>query len=127
MSGSELTMITNILVIDDEPRWVDFARTDLCMDFEVEVATNLDMALAKLKGNHYDLVIVSSRRLDVLESIKKEYPQERVVVATGQETVREAIAIYRLGVLDYFVKDFRREVVSQKIHAAIQVPVKASV
>ena len=60
------------------------------------------------------------------ESIKKEYPQERVVVATGQETVREAIAMYRLGVLDYFVKDFRREVVSQKIHAAIQVPVKAS-
>jgi DNA-binding NarL/FixJ family response regulator len=91
----------------------------------VEIATNLEEALAKLKKNRYDLIIASSRRLDVLEAINEKFPEKRVVVATGQPTTREAISIYRLGALGYFAKDFRREVMSEKIREAIQKPVKA--
>lgn len=119
-------MIARILIIDDEPRWINFARDNLGTTFEVEVATDLEEALAKLKKDRYDLIIASSRRLDALEAIGKEFPEKRVVVATGQPTTREAISIYRLGALDYFAKDFRREVVSDKICEAIQKPVKAS-
>jgi DNA-binding NtrC family response regulator len=117
-------MKIRILIIDDEPKWMQFARDDLGATFEVEVAIDLKTALAKLKENRYELIIASSRRLDVLEAIRKEYPQKRIVVATGQPTTREAISMYRLGVLDYFAKDFRREVVTQKIYEAIQKPVK---
>ena len=66
----------------------------------------------------------SSRRLDVLQAISKEYPQKKVVVVTAQPDTREAINMYRLGALDYFAKDFRREVVSEKIRGAIQKPIK---
>ncbi len=118
-------MIARILIIDDEPRWINFARDNLGTTFEVEVATDLEEALAKLKKDRYDLIIASSRRLDVLEAINEKFPEKRVVVATGQPTTREAITMYRFGVLDYFAKDFRREVVSDKICEAIQKPVKA--
>ena len=117
-------MKARILIIDDEPKWMQFARDNLGMAFEVEVAADLATALAKLKENRYDLIIASSRRLDVLEAIRRAYPEKRMVVATGQPTTREAINMYRLGALDYFAKDFRREVVSQKIREAIQKPVK---
>lgn len=118
-------MTARILIIDDEPRWIDSARCSLGTTFEVEVATDLEEALAKLKKDRYDLIVASSRRLDVLEAISKKFPAKRVVVATGQPTTREAITMYRFGVLDYFAKDFRREIVSDKVREAIQKPVKA--
>ena len=117
-------MTTRILIIDDEPRWINFAEDDLSTIFEVEVATSWEMALAKLKQNRYDLVIASSRWGHVLEVIRKEYPEERVVVVTSQPTTREAITMYRLGALDYFAKDFRESIVSKKIQETIQKPVK---
>ena len=117
-------MNARILVVDDEPRWLDFARDDLGAAFEVEVATDLETALAKLKKNLYDLVIASSGRLNILEAITNQFPRKRLVVATGQPTTREAITMYRLGAMDYFAKDFRSEVVSEKIHEALQKPGK---
>jgi DNA-binding NtrC family response regulator len=119
-------MNARILIIDDEPGWVTFAKDSLEMAFEVEVAADFETALAKLEKNQYDLIITSSRRLDVLEAIKKDYPEKRVVVASGQPTAGEAIATYRLGALDYFAKDFRQDVVWAKIQEAIRKPVRAS-
>jgi DNA-binding NtrC family response regulator len=112
-----------LLIVDDDPRWIQFAEVDLGEAFEVNVATGLENVLARLRQNHYDLIIVSSRRLDVVKLIHTQFPQKRVVVATGQETVGEAINAYRLGVYDYFAKDFRSEIISQKLDEAIQKPV----
>lgn len=119
-------MPARILIVDDEPRWLNFAREDLKVVFEVEVATNLEVALAKLEKSHYDLIIASSRRLDVLEAISQLYPKKPVVVATGQPTTHEAIKIYRLGAMDYFAKDFQPEVVSGKAREAIKKSAKKS-
>ena len=120
----EKPMPTRILIIDDEPKWLDFARNDLGTIFEVEVATNLKTALAKLKENGYKLIIASSHCLGILKALKEKYPEKRVVVATEQPTTSEAIDMYRLGVLDYFTKDFRHDVVSEIILEAIQKPVR---
>lgn len=118
-------MTARILIIDDEPKWITFAEDDLGTAFTVEVATDLETALAKLQADRYDLIIASSRRLDILEAIRKQYPGKRMVVVTGQPTTGEAIHMYRLGALDYFVKDFRRDVVAQKIREAIEKPAKS--
>lgn len=114
-------MKARILVIDDEPRWIQFARDDLGTTFDVEVAADLETALAMLAAakEPYALIIASSRQADVLEQISKKYPGEPIVVASGQPTTREAIDMYRLGALDYFPKDLQREVVSEKIYEAI--------
>jgi len=116
-------MTARVLIIDDEPRWVNFVRDNLGVEYEVDIATSFEDALATLrKGGCYDLLIVSSRWLDILEAIAKEYPDKLVVVATGQPTTGEAITVYRFGILDYFAKDFRFDVVSEKIQEAIKKP-----
>jgi DNA-binding NtrC family response regulator len=120
------TMPARILIVDDDPRWLNFAREDLEVIFEVDMATNLETALVKLEKSHYDLIIASSRRLDVLEAISQLYPKRPVVVATGQPTTHEAIRSYRLGAMDYFAKDFQPEVVSGKAREAIKKSAKKS-
>ncbi len=119
-------MATRILIIDDEPRWISFIKNDLGTSFEVEVANNLKTVLTKLRENHYKLIITGSNCLDILKAFNKKYPEKRVVVATGQPSTDEAINAYRLGVFDYFPKDFRPEVISEKIYDAIQKPTKVS-
>jgi DNA-binding NtrC family response regulator len=117
-------MTSRILAVDDEPKWLAFTREQLGKMFEVEVASNLETTLAMLKKTSFDLIIASSRRRDVLKAINENYPEERVIVATGQPTTREAIDTYRLGALDYFTKDFRAEVISAKVQEAMQKPHK---
>src|SRR5512137_15694 len=98
-------MKTRILIIDNEPRWLNFAKSDLGK-FEIVVARNVDSALAKLKRNRFDLVIASSNNLDVLREIAEKYADKRVVVTTIHPSTREALDVYRLGALRYFPKSF---------------------
>jgi DNA-binding NtrC family response regulator len=97
-----------ILIIDDEPHWLEFAKRDL-NKFEVVVASDTRTALAELVTNQFDLVIASSRRLDVLEVIVRRCSYTRVVVTTVQPTTREALAAYRVGAIRYFPKSFGRQ------------------
>ena len=100
-------METRILIIDDEPRWVKFAKSDLG-EFEIIVASDAKSALDELERDQFDLVIASSRRLDVLEVIAEKYSDKRVVVTTVRPTTQEALAAYRLGAMRYFAKSFGR-------------------
>jgi len=108
-------MKTRILIIDDEPRWIDFAKNDL-NKFEIVVAPDKETALAELEANQFDLVIASSRRLDVLEVIAEKYP---VVVMTVQPTTQEALAAYRLGAVRYFAKSFGRRDLYERVKEVI--------
>jgi len=117
-------MPAHILIIDDEPNWIDFAAADLDQIFDVELATNLEAVRQKLNEDRYELIIVGSGHSDILKIIREDYPGNRVVVATGQESIREAINVFRLGALDYFAKDFQRNFLSKKVFAVIQKPVK---
>ena len=116
-----MSMKGRILIIDDEPRWIEFAKGAL-ERFSIEVAPDLETALAKLEDNRYDLIIASSRRLNVLEIIAQRYPDKRTVVATVRPTTREAINAYRLGALDYFAKSFLSGDVADKVDEAIRKP-----
>ncbi|GEM_PF-1629160 len=98
-------MQKRILIIDDEPRWIEFARRDL-NEFEVAVAKDTEAAIAELAAAPYDVAIVSSRRLDVLKTIRDRFAGTRVVVATVQPTTQEALTAYRLGAVRYCTKSF---------------------
>ena len=111
-------MKTRILIIDDEPRWIDFAKSDLGK-FEVVAAPDTETALAELEANQFDLVIASSRRLDALEVIARKYSDERVVVTTVQPTTQEALAAYRLGAVRYFAKSFGRQDLFERVREVI--------
>lgn len=88
-----------ILLVDDEPRWIEFIKN--AFGAMVEVNNNI-----KTKG--YDLIILSSRMLDKVHEIKNNF-----IVATSQPTTQEAIKSYRLDAKDYFTKDFREFVIHE--------------
>ena len=109
-----------ILLIDDEPRWINFAQNDL-LDNQIEiiVASDLEKAIERLEKNQYDLVIASSRRLDVLEIIKERFDDKKVVITTVQPSVKEALASYRLGARDYFAKSFGQNDLRKRVEPLI--------
>lgn len=98
-------MKVRILIIDNEPRWLDFVKNDL-HKFEIVVAPDTKTALAELKKDKFDLVIASSKNLEILETISEKYSDKRVVVTTVQPSTREARDAYRLGAVRYFSKSF---------------------
>jgi len=111
-------MKTRILIIDDEPRWIDFAKNDLSK-FEIIVAHDAEVALAELAADQFDLVIASSRRLDVLKVIAEKYSDKQVVVTTVQPTTQEALTAYRLGAMRYFAKSFGRRDLFNRVEEII--------
>lgn len=111
-------MKTRILIIDDEPRWIEFAKSDL-NNFEIVVALDTDTAIAELEADRFDLVIASSRRLDVLEIIAEKYSDKQVVVTTVQPTTQEALMAYRLGARRYFAKSFGPQDLFERIRDVI--------
>jgi DNA-binding NtrC family response regulator len=120
----DMDMKIRILIIDDEPRWINFVRNDL-QKFEIVVAPDAETALAELEADLFDLVIASSRRLDVLQVIAAKYADKRVVVTTIQPTTQEALAAYRLGAMRYFAKSFAQEDLLNRVQEIISGPANA--
>ena len=113
-----------ILIIDDEPRWIDFATSDLSK-FQIVVARDIETAIDELEADQFDLVIASSRRLDVLDTIRKRFSEKRVVVMTVQPTTQEALTAYRLGAIRYFPKSFSRRDLLNRVREVIPVSANA--
>jgi DNA-binding NtrC family response regulator len=98
-------MKVRILIIDNEPRWLDFVKSDL-HNFEFVIAPDAETALVELKKDKFELVINSSNNLEILETILKEYSVKHVIVTTVRPSTREARDAYRLGAIRYFPKSF---------------------
>jgi DNA-binding NtrC family response regulator len=113
-------MTTRILLVDDELHWIDFAKQDLDM-VEIVVAPDLETALKELEADRFDLVIASSRRLDLLQVIAEQHSDKKVVVTTMQPTTEEAIKAYHLGALRYFAKSFGWHDLFERINEVIPI------
>jgi DNA-binding NtrC family response regulator len=116
-------MKQRILIVDDQPEWVEFAKDEL-REYKLEVAENSETALQKLEKKHYDLIISNIRRLDVLQAIAEKYPDNHVVVMTISPSTREAATAYRLGAMDYFPRSFRSQSVLAVVEEAMRKAIK---
>lgn len=97
-----------ILIIDNEPRWLEFAQQDL-ITFEIVVAHNEQEAREQLEQDQFDLVVANASSMDILELIAAQYSEKKVVVTTVKPTTQEALRAYRSGALRYFSKSFGRQ------------------
>jgi len=111
-------MLTRILVVDDEPRWVNFARRELS-HFEVVVVQTLSEALAELRTDEFDLIIASSRKMDVIREIVERYPNKQVMVMTTRPTMDEAVTAYEYGAALYATKSFGPHALIEKIKGLV--------
>ncbi len=110
-----------ILVIDNEPHWIDFIKHNLTV-FEVTVVPNIEAALTELKTNQFDLIMVGSPQLKDLKAIEEKYADIPFVVTTIQRTSRETRDAYRLGAKRYFTKSFNQADILTQIEGVIPLP-----
>jgi DNA-binding NtrC family response regulator len=107
-------MKIRMLIIDNEPRWLDFVKNEL-HTFEIVVAPDIETALKELGKDQFELVVASSNNLEVLETISQKYSDKSLVVTTIQPNTREARDVYRLGAIRYFPKSFTPKDLSKHV------------
>jgi len=100
-----------VLVIDDEPRWGKF-----CLELGYTVKKSIE--LEELKNTNFDVYIVSDRQPLVLFEVLKSLGK-RFIIATSQPIARGAISAYRLSAACYIAKDFREEVIREKVEKVV--------
>jgi DNA-binding NtrC family response regulator len=99
-----------VLVVDDEEVVRLGYRRVLSTDsFRVMAAGNGREALEMMTGDRFDVVLLDLRMpgmdgLEVLEAIKKQWPESEVVVVTGFPSIETAKAAVKLGAYDYLAK-----------------------
>jgi DNA-binding NtrC family response regulator len=116
----------NILVIDDDRIILDSLCEFLRVEgFEAVGAETFKEALAKLAEEDYCLVITDvnlpdGNGLDLLHTIRRDYPQTVTIVITGYGTIESAVQAIKLGAYDYLTKP----IVDDDLRLAVERAIK---
>ena len=100
----------NILVVDDDKIILDSLREFLSLEgFQTSGTETLKSAEDKLRKNNYSLVIADINLPDgdgfeLLDIIRKNYPQTVSIVITGYGTIESAVRAIKQGAYDYLTK-----------------------
>jgi DNA-binding NtrC family response regulator len=109
----------SVLVVDDEPIVCHSVRKILAkQSCAVEEAFDVDVAMRKMKLNKYDLVILDLKMpkrsgIEVLQSIREQYPDVPVVMVSGYASIESAIEATRLGAFNFIPKPFTPDELSK--------------
>jgi len=116
-----------VLVVDDE---VDFLETLVNRlkkrKFEAEGASSGEEALERLKGKHFDVVVLDIKMpggldgIETLREIRRIAPLAEVILLTGHASLETSIEGMKLGAFDYLLKPVRLEELMPKLAAAFE-------
>ncbi len=115
-----------LLVIDDEEIVLKSCRKILEAEgHQVFIALSGQEAFALLTKEPIDVVITDIKMpgmdgMEVLERMKKEYPDILVIMITGYSTVQSAVQAMKLGAFDYIPKPFTPDEVSVVVEKALE-------
>ncbi len=115
-----------LLVIDDEPRIVDFlARALSAHGFAVDRALGGAEGLARSGMVRYDLIVLDLRMphvdgLAVLEGVLAARPDARVLVLSALADVQSKVRALELGACDYLTKPFATAELLARIGARLR-------
>jgi DNA-binding NtrC family response regulator len=120
-------MITEkILVVDDESTICNSVKKILSRKgFLVENSLNAEEAIEMMKSNNYDLLITDlmmpkTSGIELIEMVKKHYPEIDVMVITGYASIETAVKATKLGALDYIPKPFTPDELAEKVQKAVE-------
>lgn len=114
-----------ILVVDDEEIVGESCKRILEEEgYEVETALSGEEAFRKMKESPYDIVLTDLKMpgidgMEVLKTIRKDYPDTIVIMITGFATVETAVESMKLGAFDYIPKPFTPDEVSIVVKKAL--------
>ncbi len=115
-----------IMVIDDEKIVCDMAKISLEQEgYSVETFLNAEPALARLKEVRFDVVVTDYKMkgidgMEVLRTVKKLYPETKVIMITAFANLDTAIEALRGDVHDFFPKPVKIKELKASIGRALE-------
>jgi len=115
-----------ILIVDDEKDILEILESFLAgFDHQVDLASSYTSALALMKKNVYDLLVLDKNMPDstgnpeggmvLLENVKNYSDSSEVIMMTGYASIESAVEAMKLGAFDYIIKPFVLADLSEKI------------
>ncbi len=103
----------SVMVLDDEPIVGDRLKPVLEKEgFGVEVFTDSDAALGRLKERNFDVLVTDMKMrgptgMDVLRYVKENAAATQVIVITGYATIETNREAEALGAYQFIAKPFK--------------------
>ena len=119
-------MQSNILLVDDEPRFIDSLHDILKhFNYKCTKAMNGTEAIKLLKTNTFDLALLDVGLpdicgCDIVRSIKACNIKTAAIMLTGMSTVETAVKAMKLGAYDFLRKPINHELLLKTIDKALQ-------
>lgn len=113
-----------MLCVDDDPDLLQSLKEQFTAeDFDVDVSTDGDEALIKIKENHYDIVLLDVKMpkmdgFEVLKELKKLNKRPHIIMLSAVDDVATAEECVKLGAKDYISKPYEPE---ELLHVVIKV------
>ena len=121
-------MANEILIVDDEPD----IRTQISgiledIGYQTRQASNSTEALDAMAGRQPALVILDvwlgdseKDGLQTLEQIRRDYPEQQVVMISGHATFDMAVSATKMGAYDFITKPFKTDVLLHNVERALR-------
>ena len=116
----------NILIVDDDSIILDSLTKFLSLEgFRTGAVTTLKSAISELQKQSYSLVITELNLSDgysfeLLDTVKKNYPQTVVIVITGYGTIESAVKAIKQGAYEYLTKPINDDDLRLVIEKAVK-------
>ena len=115
-----------ILLVDDEKHFLESLTKRLKRRKQyVKTAESGSEALAQMGNESFDVVILDVKMpgmdgIEVLQKIKRGFPDTEVIMFTGHATIESGLEGVRFGALDYLMKPTDIEILMAKLEAAYE-------
>jgi len=114
-----------VLVVEDEPITLSALERLLSSEYRVLTAREAEEALRLLKRERVDVVVADLRLpkgsgLELLEWVRHNLPETKVIIITGYSSIKGAVEAMRLGASDYIPKPFSVEDIQNAIAGVLQ-------
>ena len=116
----------SILIVDDDPRNVEFLRDSLLdpVGYTTLCATDGEEALHLALTEEPDLILLDLQMpkmdgFEVLEALKRQGREIPAILITAHGSESIAVQAFRLGVRDYFQKPFRATEIMQAVDRSL--------